>query len=89
MYRSCFYKSFKRNIMNLKKLKVLLADDDVDDCMFFKRALEDLSLATNLTTVHDEDQLMSYLVENAEHLPHVLFSTSICRVKADWNVCLR
>lgn len=59
--------------MNLKKLNVLLADDDIDDCKFFKRALEELSLPSNLTTVHDGNQLMNYLGENVDHLPHVLF----------------
>lgn len=59
--------------MYSKSLKILLADDDLDDCNFFKDALEALPQATVLTTVHDGDELMSYLTENAEQLPHVLF----------------
>ena len=59
--------------MNLKQLNILLADDDIDDCQFFKEALEALPLTTQLKTVHDGEQLMNYLEENAEHLPHVLF----------------
>jgi CheY-like chemotaxis protein len=59
--------------MNLKKLNVLLADDDHDDCDFFKQALEELSIAATLTTLHDGDELMKYLSENSEQLPHVLF----------------
>ena len=59
--------------MNLKKLNILLADDDIDDCHFFKNALEALPISTQLKTVHDGDELMIYLAENAEHLPHVLF----------------
>ena len=59
--------------MKLKQLNVLLADDDTDDCIFFKQALEELSPSTNLTTVNDGDQLMNYLLENLEHLPHVIF----------------
>lgn len=59
--------------MNLKPLKVLLADDDTDDCIFFKKALEELSVSTELITVHDGEQLMDYLSKNSEHLPHVLF----------------
>ena len=59
--------------MNSKSLKILLADDDFDDCNFFKDALEALPQTTTLTTVHDGDELMHYLTENAEQLPHVLF----------------
>jgi len=59
--------------MILKPLNVLLADDDIDDCNFFKQALLELPLATNLIAVHDGDQLMKYLNENAAHPPHVLF----------------
>ena len=59
--------------MNMKQLNILLADDDTDDCIFFKQALEELSMSTNLTTVNDGEQLMNYLSENSEHLPDVLF----------------
>ena len=59
--------------MNVKHLNILLADDDTDDCNFFKVALEELPLSTLLSTVHDGEQLMNYLSENSEHLPHVLF----------------
>ena len=59
--------------MNLRQLNILLADDDIDDCQFFKEALEALPLTAQLKTVHDGEQLMNYLEENAEHLPHVLF----------------
>lgn len=59
--------------MSIKNLNILLADDDLDDCNFFKHALEELSLSAQLTTVHDGEELMQYLSENSEHLPHVLF----------------
>lgn len=59
--------------MSIKHLNILLADDDLDDCNFFKHALEELSLSAQLTTVHNGEQLMHYLSENSEHLPHVLF----------------
>lgn len=58
--------------MNFKQLNILLADDDIDDCHFFKEALEALPLKTQLTTVHDGDELMMHLAEQ-EKLPHVLF----------------
>jgi CheY-like chemotaxis protein len=59
--------------MNTKHLNILLADDDLDDCNFFKHALEELPLSAHLTTVHDGEQLMHYLSVHSEHPPHVLF----------------
>ncbi len=51
--------------MNTKHLNILLADDDLDDCNFFKHALEELSPSAQLTTVHDGEELMNYLSENS------------------------
>jgi CheY-like chemotaxis protein len=59
--------------MELKQLNVLLADDDIDDCNFFKKALIDLPLPTQLTTVHDGEELMQILNNETGQLPHVLF----------------
>ena len=52
---------------------ILLADDDTDDCQFFKEALEELPLTTHLTTVYDGVQLMQQLTYNTVELPHVVF----------------
>ena len=59
--------------MNTKKINILLADDDIDDCYFFKQALEELTLFSTLTTLNDGEELMNYLSENVERLPDVLF----------------
>jgi CheY-like chemotaxis protein len=59
--------------MAANELLVLLADDDKDDCLFFKDALEELPLTTHLTIVHDGDQLMKLLMKKTSQLPHVLF----------------
>lgn len=59
--------------MSFLRFNILLADDDKDDCLLFKEALEELPLNTQLTTVNDGDQLMSLLLENTSLLPHVLF----------------
>jgi CheY-like chemotaxis protein len=59
--------------MNSKQLNILHADDDADDCIFFKEALDDLQLPTHHTTVHDGEQLMEYLENNTNELPHILF----------------
>jgi CheY-like chemotaxis protein len=59
--------------MNLQQLNILLADDDMDDCNFFKDALVALQPSTSLTTVHDGEELMDWLSENVDDLPQVLF----------------
>ena len=59
--------------MNSKTLHVLLADDDIDDCQFFKKALEGLPLSTRLTTVHDGELLIKYLTNHPEDVPGVIF----------------
>ena len=53
-------------------VNILLADDDIDDCIFFKEGLAEFMLPTHLTTVRDGEQLMQLLNETKE-LPHVLF----------------
>ena len=59
--------------MSPKPLNILLADDDTDDCIFFKQAVEELVLPTQLTAVHDGEQLMKLLANETNELPHVLF----------------
>lgn len=59
--------------MNLMKYNLLLADDDSDDCLFFKEALEELPVVASLTTVNDGVQLMDFLSSNSENLPDALF----------------
>ncbi len=54
-------------------LRILLADDDKDDCYFFKMALDALDIATVLTIVSDGEKLMVYLSENALKHTDVLF----------------
>lgn len=54
-------------------MNILLADDDMDDCIFFKEAVEELFPTTNLKVVHDGEQLMQQLINETNELPHVLF----------------
>ena len=54
-------------------ISILLADDDADDRFFFGKALKELPISTELTTVEDGEKLMSYLLKNSEKLPDVLF----------------
>lgn len=54
-------------------LNILLADDDIDDCFFFKEAVEELLIPTTFTIVNEGEQLMQLLTKEATELPHVLF----------------
>jgi CheY-like chemotaxis protein len=59
--------------MSSGHFNLLLSDDDSDDCYFFQEALNGLPISTHLTTVHDGEQLMEFLVQQKTPLPHVLF----------------
>ncbi|MCI9844588.1 response regulator [Flavobacterium pectinovorum] len=60
--------------MNKQIYSVLLADDDDDDCIFFKEALDELSLPVKLVTVNDGVELMGFLKANISgSLPDILF----------------
>ena len=54
-------------------LNILLADDDMDDRIFFEKALQEIPLATTLSMVHNGEQLMEYLAVYANPLPDILF----------------
>lgn len=57
----------------LKPRHILLADDDKDDQLLFKEALEELSLSTHLATVQNGEVLMQKLNDDKEQLPDILF----------------
>ncbi|MCM4168081.1 Response regulator rcp1 [Arenibacter antarcticus] len=52
---------------------ILLADDDPDDCMFFREALEALSFSTQLTFVKNGEELIELLSKKTAKLPDILF----------------
>ena len=51
---------------------ILLADDDVDDCMFFANAIDDLNLPVKLISVNNGEALMNWLCAT-ETLPEIIF----------------
>ena len=69
-------------------LNILLADDDKNDCIFFDTALKELLIPTHLSTVHDGEQLMSYLSENSHKLPDVIF-LDLCMPRKNGFECLK
>ncbi len=65
--------SAQLNNGEVKPFTVLLADDDADDCLFFKNALAKLPQPTHLTTVNDGEELMQLLTNETTEIPTVLF----------------
>jgi len=59
--------------MNKTHHNLLLADDDIDDCIFFEDALKELPISATLSTVNNGIQLMNYLLAKSDDLPDVLF----------------
>jgi len=59
--------------MNKNPYNLLLADDDPDDCMFFREALDELPVRVHLTTVNDGVELMRCLNSSLELLPDLIF----------------
>ncbi|GGF24062.1 response regulator [Flavobacterium limi] len=60
--------------MNKQIYNLLLADDDEDDCIFFREALDELSFPVTLVTVNDGVELMDFLDVNiSDNLPDILF----------------
>jgi len=59
--------------MALSPLKLLLADDDVDDCYLFKVAVSAINKTAQISTIHDGTQLMNLLYQHDIVLPDMLF----------------
>ena len=59
--------------MGNTNLHLILADDDIDDCDFFKDALDDLSDPHNLTIVNDGVELMNFLTADPMNHPNLIF----------------
>lgn len=59
--------------MDRDALYILLAEDDEDDRMFFKEALDEIKVKTNISFVTDGAQLMDYLNQSGIRLPNVVF----------------
>jgi CheY-like chemotaxis protein len=54
-------------------LKLLLADDDLDDCLLFREALSELPVEAELTIVNDGEDLLRILALQPASLPGLIF----------------
>ena len=57
----------------MSSLKVLLADDDIDDRMLFEEAFSEIASDASLQTVKDGKELLSYLLNSQAQLPDLVF----------------
>ena len=55
------------------KLQLLLADDDIDDCDFFRDALDEINDTVSLTVVNNGVELMDFLTAQKDTYPDLLF----------------
>ncbi|MDZ4707618.1 MAG: response regulator [Saprospiraceae bacterium] len=56
-----------------RKLHILLADDDKDDCLLFKEALDELPVSVQFATVPNGEKLLERLTRKGNKLPDVIF----------------
>jgi CheY-like chemotaxis protein len=54
-------------------LNIILADDDEDDRMLFREALDDIALQTKLSLFKHGQELLDYLFQPQVELPNVIF----------------
>jgi CheY-like chemotaxis protein len=59
--------------MQSNQYNLLLADDDFDDCIFFREALEEIPFPSSLEIVNDGAELMKALIKKEVRLPDILF----------------
>ncbi len=54
-------------------MHIVLADDDVDDRLFFTDAFDELKISTKVQTFNDGAELMDYMNNEESLLPEILF----------------
>ena len=59
--------------MNIEVLTIVLVDDDEDDRLIFKEAIEEIKIKTKLWLFSNGEQLMDFLKDSEHALPHVVF----------------
>ena len=83
--------------MPLHTMNIALADDDEDDRMLFKEAIEEIKIKTNLSLFNNGQELMNYLTMPKVILPQIIFldlnmpikNGMQCLIEIRNNHCLR
>ncbi|WP_373523471.1 response regulator [Aquiflexum sp.] len=57
----------------MKKINIVLAEDDEDDRLFFEEAITQLGLNTEIKFVANGDELMKYLNNHETSFPDLIF----------------
>jgi len=58
---------------SISPLRILLVEDDIDDCMFFKDALAETGLNTVLQIAISSTGILKLIGSDPETLPHMIF----------------
>jgi CheY-like chemotaxis protein len=53
--------------------KIILADDDADDCMFFREAVQELPVDATVVTIQNGVELIEKLADPSNEIPDILF----------------
>jgi CheY-like chemotaxis protein len=73
----------------MENIKMLLAEDDEDDCSFFRQALLESRIGSELRVVTDGWQLMEFLLDQLnQYIPDIMF-LDINMPGMDGKSCLR
>jgi CheY-like chemotaxis protein len=84
-----FYIIYKAvTISDTHPLRILLVDDDVDDCVLFRDAVAETGLHATVDVAHDGVKIMQLFNTRAEFLPHLIFLDLNMPVVSG-NECLR
>jgi len=75
-------------IVDTLPLRILLVDDDIDDCDLFKDALEETGLHATIEIAHEGVKIMQLFNTRAEYLPHLIF-LDLNMPKVSGTECLR
>ena len=59
--------------MNIEVLTVVLVDDDEDDRLIFKEAIEEIKIKTKLWLFSNGEELMNFLKDPEQMLPQLVF----------------
>ncbi len=59
--------------MNIDMLKVVLVDDDEDDRLLFKDAIEEVNMNTSLLLFSNGKEFLDYLMLSGQSLPNLVF----------------